>query len=110
MLLSDAPQRGGPASIIKVQTKIANTNWGAEVIDLEGQAELSLKDGQNLVSTYSYKNIPKGEKKDASYKVNNIFHGKHFKIYTINMLKVKITPFVSIRQRKSNSIDYDGFS
>ncbi|XP_026318173.1 apolipophorins-like [Hyposmocoma kahamanoa] len=61
--LSDAPKRGGPASTITFKGKVTNTNYDKQELNLEGQIELKLKDGKNLVNNWYLKNQPEGEGK-----------------------------------------------
>ncbi|XP_039760975.1 apolipophorins [Pararge aegeria] len=68
VVFSDATKRGGPASTIKYKGKVTNTNWDKETIDLEGQLELQVNGGKNLLNTFSLKNIPKGKKSDVAFK------------------------------------------
>ncbi|XP_023946306.2 apolipophorins [Bicyclus anynana] len=68
VVLSDASKRGGPASTIVYKSKVTNTNWEKETIDLEGQIEMQINGGKNLLNTFSYKNIPKGKNSDVAFK------------------------------------------
>lgn len=67
--LSDAPKRGAGVSTIKYTGKVRNTNPEKEIYDYEGQVELNLKDGKNLVNTFIFKNQPQGEKFKFDFKV-----------------------------------------
>ncbi|XP_045779870.1 apolipophorins [Maniola jurtina] len=67
-IFSDATKRGGPASTIKYKAKVTNTNWDKETIDLEGQVELNVQGGKNLLNTFSLKNVPKGPKSDIAFR------------------------------------------
>ncbi|XP_041983389.1 apolipophorins [Aricia agestis] len=61
--VADAEKRGAAASLIKLQHKLQDTDYDNLKLNSEGQLEFKLKDGRNIVSTYSYKNSPKGDKK-----------------------------------------------
>ncbi|XP_050357243.1 apolipophorins [Nymphalis io] len=67
-IFSDSPKRGGPASTITYKAKVAKTNLNDEIIDLDAQIELRLKDGKNLLNTISFKNTPNGDKSDMAFK------------------------------------------
>lgn len=69
VFFSDAPKRGGPASIISYKAKIAKVNLDKEEIDYEGQVELKLKGGKNLLNVFSFKNIPREDSNALSFKV-----------------------------------------
>lgn len=69
--LSDAPKRGGPASTITLKGKVTNTNYEKEQLNWEGQLEIKLKDGKNLVNSWYLKNNPQGDGKSTyEYKVS----------------------------------------
>ncbi|KAH9637818.1 hypothetical protein HF086_017596 [Spodoptera exigua] len=68
VVLSDAAKRGGAASIISYKGKASNTNFDKDIINYEGQVELKLKDGQNLLNTFSLKNNPEGDKFKFDFK------------------------------------------
>lgn len=67
-MLSDAAKRGGAASIISYKGKASNTNLEKDIINYEGQVELKLKDGKNLLNTFSLKNNPEGDKFKFDFK------------------------------------------
>lgn len=60
VVFSDAAKRGGPASTVSYKGKISNTNLDKELVNYEGQVELKLKDGKQLLNTFSVKNNPEG--------------------------------------------------
>ncbi|XP_072946075.1 apolipophorins [Epargyreus clarus] len=64
--LSDCPKRGDAGSSISYKTKVTNTDFDKN-IDLDGQIEFKLKDGGNIVNTFTYKDIQKGDKSEASF-------------------------------------------
>ncbi|XP_022837131.1 apolipophorins isoform X2 [Spodoptera litura] len=68
VVISDAAKRGGAASIISYKGKASNTNLDKDIINYEGQVELKLKDGKNLLNTFSLKNNPEGDKFKFDFK------------------------------------------
>ncbi|CAH2098987.1 unnamed protein product [Euphydryas editha] len=67
-VLSDAPKRGGSASTITYKAKLTKTDFNNEIIDYDGQIELRLKEGKNLLTTITFKNTPNGDKSDLIFK------------------------------------------
>ncbi|CAG5023070.1 unnamed protein product [Parnassius apollo] len=61
--LSDAEKRGGPASTITYKGKLINTNIDKDNLDYEGQIELKLRNGKQLLNSFTFKNVPLGEDK-----------------------------------------------
>lgn len=70
-VLSDTPN-GQAGSSIKYQAKLVNTNFDKFSIDYDGQIEMVLSDGKNLVDSFSFKNVPKGDKYDVAFRVSLI--------------------------------------
>lgn len=70
LLLSDAEKRGSAASVISYKGKIVDTDIDKETINYEGQVELRLKDGKQLLNTFYLKNIPEGDRFKFDFKVS----------------------------------------
>lgn len=49
---------------------MTNTNYEKEQLNWEGQLEIKLKDGKNLVNNWYLKNQPQGGKTTYEYKVS----------------------------------------